>query len=145
MSKEFMSATISKPKKFKGAEKVPSSELIGAKKLAMPEFLGTSSASEYKEEGLEGANKIKYSPSSMPKAKKAKSEDMMKLDSMMKMSKMKSGEMDPEESVHNAKEEAAEGYSLDDAGQKYSKESPKVKKAYEEWIKSKKHLKMMGE
>lgn len=135
-----MGSMIMKPGKLKGMDKKKPSFLKGIEKMgAMPMDMGAMSAEDMGE--LKGAKKVKES--SVPKA--AKSEDMLKLDGFIKANKVKSKELDPEESVHNAEEEAEEGYSLDEAGKKYSKESPKVKKAYEEWIKSKKHLKMMGE
>ena len=160
MAKSFIGSAIMKPSKFKGSEKIKSSSLKGIESLkSKPAELGSLSMKDQEkfkgaekpesECSLVGANKLKYSPSSMPSAKKTNPEDMMQLDSFIKSNKMKpmkmKMEMDPEEAVHNAKEESEEGYNLSPKAKQLSEESPKIKKRYEEWLKKKKHLKMMGE
>jgi hypothetical protein len=135
MDQGFMKTAIMKSKKLKGAEKFQSAPLKGIEKAKLGGEMGSISSKEM--ESFKGAEKMKSSLA--PKA--TKSEDMIKLDrkvhSFIKSNKVKSKEMDSEESE--------EGYSLSPKTEDLSKESPKVKKAYEEWLKKKKHLEMMGE
>jgi hypothetical protein len=114
MDQGFMKTAIMKSKKLKGAEKFQSAPLKGIEKAKLGGEMDSISSKEM--ESFKGAEKMKSSLA--PKA--TKSEDMIKLDSFIKSNKVKSKEMD-------------------------SEESPKVKKAYEEWLKKKKHLEMMGE
>ena len=128
MSKDFIKTSIIRPKK----------KMEGMKKMPMQEM---GSIGSMEKEKFISSEKVK--PSKVPSA--TSSENKLKLDSFIKANTMKSKELDPEESVHNMKEEEEEGYSLSPETEKLSEESPKVKKKYEEWLKKKKHLEMMGE
>lgn len=134
MSKEFIKSSIIRPKKFKGMEKGSLSSEDQEKFKTKPiEGLGS----------LVGADKIKFEPSKMPSA--SKSEDLGSLELYIKSNKAKPNGLGKIEIEKEDEDESEDEKSLKQAGEKYSKESPKVKKHYEEWLKSRKRLKMMGE